>query len=201
MFISIRDSWKQQGLERKSYILPNGDRIVVLRNINFWTWEIETPHSETEWRRIAFAKCNFTEMNDALDSAEEYVNTVFGGRAQHLYDTIGRWSNKTFGDEKQRGPIGPAWHLATEIICEGLGVDRQEFASFREDMQAKYADAVFDSLELIDVLILTMDCARRSGVTWCELVSGAVEKMKVNQRREYPMPTSDAISEHDRSKD
>lgn len=111
-----------------------------------------------------------------------------------LFNEIGEWSNRTFGDERTRGPVGPLKHLAKEVLCELLGADREEFGRF---IYLNCASGDPSSLEeLADVLILLMDATRRAGHKWNDLLTAAQAKHAVNIVRTYPKPVGDEISEH-----
>ena len=98
-----------------------------------------------------------------------------------LYDNIAEWSDKTFGDPSQRGPLGPLKHLAKEA--------------------AEAQEKPGDLSEYADCLILVLDAARRAGFTDEELLQAGFDKMEVNRSRDWPTPQGDEPAEHDRSKD
>jgi hypothetical protein len=126
---------------------------------------------------------------------------VAGQRVATLWDEVAAWSNATFGDESERGPVGPVKHLAIECL-ESIGMDTEQIQEFRSWMAGiQVFDREFDHAELADILILLMDAGRRSGVNWPWIVARAIEKMDVNRSRTYPKPApgDDTISEHDRS--
>lgn len=124
----------------------------------------------------------------------------YSSNAAGLYANVGEWSNRTFGNEESRGPVGPLKHLAKEVLGELLGFNRKLVDSFLESMAVSHESAKSKE-EMADVLILLCDAARRAGHTWDELVAAGHEKMAVNRTRTYPKPVGDQVSEHDRSKD
>lgn len=100
-----------------------------------------------------------------------------------LWDEIEEWSNATFGNETERGPVGALTHLSREAL---------EAAAHPSD-ETEYADC----------LILLMDATRRSCTSWDEVVMAALRKMAVNRTRYYPKPEpgNDEVVEHDRTRD
>jgi hypothetical protein len=104
-----------------------------------------------------------------------------------LWNEIGEWSNRTFGDEQKRGPIGPLNHLIREAK-EAI-----------HDIEAE--DQPNAEVELADCLILVFDAARRYYMTPMSLVGTALEKMEVNRGRVMGEPDEEGVVEHDRSRD
>ena len=96
----------------------------------------------------------------------------------NLIDYIERqrqWSLKTFGDGRR-----------TKGITSHIKKELQEIESNPTDV-----------IEWIDVVILALDGAWRSGHTAEEIVEGMQNKQGINFKRIYPMPTSqDEASEH-----
>jgi hypothetical protein len=108
-----------------------------------------------------------------------------------LWDEIGEWSNRVFGDETARGPIGPLNHLAREAkeaVSEAEGVATGGASDHLE-------------VELSDCLILVFDAARRAGMTPMSLVGTALEKMEVNRGRVMGEPDEEGVIEHRRDLD
>lgn len=99
----------------------------------------------------------------------------------------GEWSQKTFGTDAERGPVGALKHLSKEAL--------------------EAAQDPTNITEYADCLILLMDAIRRAGhnregFKWMDVLRAAKEKMKVNKARNWPAPTaSDEPVEHDRSKE
>lgn len=92
------------------------------------------------------------------------------------------WSQKTFGLDTERGPIGPLKHLAKEAV----------------EAQANPKGL----MEFVDCLFLVFDATRRAGFTFDQLLEGAWEKLEINRKREWNKPPAgDEPIEHDRSKD
>ena len=92
-----------------------------------------------------------------------------------LWDDLSRWSQKTFGDDSKRGPIGSLKGLkleADEAIQSG---EIEEFA---------------------DCFIFILDAARRAGLTYIQLIDAAIAKLKVNETRMYPKPLADETVHH-----
>jgi hypothetical protein len=104
-----------------------------------------------------------------------------------LWDEIGEWSNRVFGDETARGPIGPLNHLAREA--------KEAITEFEAH------NLGFAEIELSDCLILVFDAARRAGMTPMSLVGTALEKMEVNRGRVMGEPDEEGVIEHRRDLD
>lgn len=100
------------------------------------------------------------------------------------------WSQKTFGTDEQRGPIGPLKHMAKEICCELLGCDPLWFDQFVAGLEPRtYANAsqsITDIKEYADLQILLMDAARRAGYGFYDVIRAGREKMEENMKREWP---------------
>ena len=82
------------------------------------------------------------------------------------------WSQKTFGGDFVRGPLGALRHLELEA---------------REAQDAAVNGGLTE--ELADCFLLVLDAARRHGLKPMQLVEAAVKKMEVNKSREWPKPT------------
>jgi hypothetical protein len=120
---------------------------------------------------------------------------------ESLWRDVGAWSNATFGDETERGPVGPLKHLAKEVLVELLGFNEHRVNLFMayEESWAKLNGVTVDPCNLTehaDVQILAMDAARRAGHTAYDLLGAVRDKHAVNVTRTYPRPTGDEISEH-----
>lgn len=89
------------------------------------------------------------------------------------------WSQKTFGSDQERGPIGPLKHLAKEA---------------KEASAASTPDELIK--ELADCFLLLLDATRRGKFTMQDLIDAALEKMDVNRNRQWPAPKADEPVEH-----
>jgi hypothetical protein len=97
-----------------------------------------------------------------------------------FWDEQSEWSQRTFGTDHERGPVGPLKHLAKEV---------QEVLSDTSD-RMEYADLQF----------LVFDAARRAGLTCQELLALCFEKLDINKKRQWQKPTSsDEAVEHVRT--
>jgi Protein of unknown function (DUF550) len=94
--------------------------------------------------------------------------TELGIAVHDLAETISDWSQRTFGTDAERGPIGPLKHLEKEA----------------REAQAKPDDP----MEHADCLILVLDASRRAGVSLASLLKHAQDKMKANRARAWPDP-------------
>lgn len=88
-----------------------------------------------------------------------------------------QWSQATFGSDVDRGPTGPLKHLAKEV----------------DEVLAHPKDAS----EYADLILLSFDAARRSGLTHEQLVAACWAKLEVNKARKWATPTKgDEAVEH-----
>lgn len=87
-----------------------------------------------------------------------------------------KWSQATFGSDKERGPTGPLKHLAKEAV----------------EAQANPTDL----MEFVDCLFLTFDATRRAGFTFQQLCDAAWDKLEINKARKWQKPTTDDAVEH-----
>jgi hypothetical protein len=137
---------------------------------------------------------------------------------QALAGDVAEWSNKTFGNEEARGPIGPLKHLVKEVIYELLGLDGEDVVDIMGRIElgihrARQAHSMKLGArdEWADLLILVLDGHRRAMRPAPEhegqayrladlLLDDAFEKMGRNRARVYPKPEagSDEVSEHER---
>lgn len=93
------------------------------------------------------------------------------------------WSQKTFGNDEDRGPVGALRHLEKEAV-EAVEVCSSN--SPHEEVEE----------ELADCLLLLLDAARRAGVGPMALIKAGQRKMKVNKCRTWPTPQDDTPVEH-----
>lgn len=109
-----------------------------------------------------------------------------------LIDEQSSWSQKTFGADNVRGPIGALKHLEKEAkeAWEASELYQGATTLMGDDARKSF------QVELADCLLLLLDATRRSGMTMRQLIRVAKEKMAVNKAREWPKPTSDEPVEH-----
>lgn len=103
----------------------------------------------------------------------------FADRFGDLVADQAKWSQATFGEDTERGPMGPLKHLEKEA---------------RECQDAVGTPHLTE--ELADCLLLLLDASRRAGLKPLELVKAAQEKMQTNKSRTWPKPTSHEPVEH-----
>lgn len=96
-----------------------------------------------------------------------------------IWNFLEDWSQRTFGTDVERGPIGPLKHLKKEA---------DEAIAHPQDIM-EYADCLF----------LLFDATRRAGFTLQQLWDAALDKSSVLVKRTYPKPTTDEPSEHVRA--
>jgi hypothetical protein len=82
-----------------------------------------------------------------------------------IYAAHAAWSRKTFGEDHERGPVGPLKHLIKEA---------------EEAMENPS-----DPHEFADCMFLTMDAARRAGHDVNALLLAMVEKLEILNARTY----------------
>lgn len=97
---------------------------------------------------------------------------------QNFWNEQAEWSQKTFGTDQQKGPIGALKHLAKEAV--------------------EAQDDIGNLDELVDCLFLVCDATRRSGFTCKELLYAAFLKLEKNKKRVWPKPnfSTDEPVEH-----
>lgn len=94
-----------------------------------------------------------------------------------LVHSQSEWSQKTFGSDEERGPIGALRHLEIEAreTCE----EWRFFRSGKSDRQSV-------NEEFADCFLLLLDASRRAGLSFRELLDAAIAKHEKNKRREWP---------------
>lgn len=93
-----------------------------------------------------------------------------------LWNDHSDWSQRTFGSDSVRGPLGPLKHLEKEA--------REAQANPR------------DLSEYADCLLLLMDSARRAGIGPWALIQAAHDKLQINKTRTWPHSRGDDPVEH-----
>ena len=107
-------------------------------------------------------------------------SAVFSGcmKLTKLCGDQAEWSQATFGDDSERGPVGPLKHLALEAV------EAQENPK--------------DLAEYADCFLLILDASRRAGYSIGDLIEGAVQKQSANEKRTWPKPTGDTPVFHNK---
>lgn len=114
-----------------------------------------------------------------------------GDKLTDLCRDHAEWSQKTFGSDEERGPVGPLKHLekeareAQQIWIDGYEdgeIGTEEFSAFKE--------------ELADCLLLILDASRRGGVKPMQLIEAGLAKLDKNKARAWPKSTPDEPVEH-----
>lgn len=101
-----------------------------------------------------------------------------------VIDKHAAWSNEQFGNEKERGPIGPLRHMAKEAL------EAAEAAEGGQDNVAKLTE------EMADCAFLLLDSMRRAGISAIDLNDAMRSKLPVLLARKYPKTAPDQPSEH-----
>ena len=118
------------------------------------------------------------------------------GLGQRLFELESRqsvWSQRTFGLDSKRGPLGPLRHLEEEAR------EAQDEAVMVAETAGGCGSAAAKSnlrIELADCFLLLLDATRRSGLTVWDLVEEARKKQAVNEQRQWPTPTDDEPVRH-----
>lgn len=95
---------------------------------------------------------------------------------REFWDAHAEWSYATFGSREYRGPQGPLDHLAKEV--------------------KEAEEAPDDPEEYADLMLLTMDAARRSGMSYADLMDACWAKLAKNKAREWPKSDPEKAVEH-----
>lgn len=90
---------------------------------------------------------------------------TLGLSLQNLISQQAKWSQATFGSDRQKGPIGCLKHLEKEAV---------------EAQKTPY-----DASEYADCLLLLLDASRRAGFSIDDLLGAAHRKQATNALRDY----------------
>lgn len=93
------------------------------------------------------------------------------------------WSQRTFGTDAERGPIGALKHLALEAV-EAQEAASAVAATLKMGSKPVATRQQFRE-ELADCLLLLLDANRRAGFTLLDLVDAGIAKMDVNRNRTF----------------
>lgn len=110
-----------------------------------------------------------------MKPSKDYYNNI-GDQLLKVIVEAAHFSNKTFGDEFERGPEGPINHLKKEVdeLLE-CPLDRHEYA---------------------DCFLLLVDAYRRAGGNIYDLLKAVEEKIKINKSREWGEPDEYGVINH-----
>jgi len=119
-------------------------------------------------------------------------------RAQQFWNEQAEWSEATFGKTSERGPLGALKHLEKEAKECQIEANLLIYYKVEEGITEEDIKTTTDNLkvEIADCLFLTLDSARRAGMTLDELLDVAFEKLEVNKKRKWQRLTSDGPVEH-----
>lgn len=108
----------------------------------------------------------------------------FYERLSDLWLAQRKFSERAFGADTVRGPIGALRHLSKEALeaAEALAAEKFEPGTVA-------GEAV--RVELADCLLLLMDATRRSGFKLGHVLDAAIAKQRANESREWPAPKPD----------
>lgn len=107
------------------------------------------------------------------------------------------WSRATFGEDHERGPVGPLRHLAKEAEEAVEAWEAVVNAQGDHDPHAAMMAEKFNE-ELGDCLLLLLDASRRGGLSPLDVVKAAQEKMPILRQRVYQRTPDGVPSEHRR---
>lgn len=105
---------------------------------------------------------------------------IENGKARELTEfeslgkQLGEWADAQFG--YNRPPLSSINHLIEEA--------------------EELADAPYDRMEYADVLLLTVDAARRAGISPRELLHHAFAKLQINRRRKWGKVNAQGYVKH-----
>jgi hypothetical protein len=141
-----------------------------------------------------------TELDAAIQTLEIGVSLLDGmhptrairaafdrlrGSASESVDVVTFWANQsewsqlTFGTDSERGPVGGLRHLIKEADEAIRSIGTPEFLG-----------------EIGDCFALTLDAARRGGVSLSKLIEQVNRKLAINKKRTWQKLTSDEPVEH-----
>lgn len=106
---------------------------------------------------------------------KDYFDGI-GERLLNLVVDHARWSQATFGDDFDKGPIGPLKHLKEEV--------------------QEWIDNPKDRMEAADCFILLLDAYRRAGGNVYDLILAAEEKLEICKNRKWSPPDEDGVCRH-----
>lgn len=132
--------------------------------------------------------------------ADGVKQLALGAKLYDLAADQAEWSQKTFGADAERGPIGALRHLAKEAVEAVEAYEAVERAVAVHDPHTEMLALKFGE-ELADCLLLLLDASRRGDVSPVDLVIAAQAKMKVNRTRVYQKTPDGVPSEHVRETD
>lgn len=95
---------------------------------------------------------------------------------ERFWKEQGDWSQKTFGLDSERGPIGSLKHLQKEV------------EEVLQDLD--------DKMEYIDCFFLIVDAIRRRGISIQEFEQLLFQKLEINKARKWGAKSSDGPVEH-----
>ena len=124
---------------------------------------------------------------NAARIAEAKALVASWDRTRVFWNKHAEWSQATFGTDQERGPLGALKHLEKEA--------REAQHEVNPDITAASSPELRE--EIADCLFLTLDSARRAGLTLDTLLDEAYKKLEVNKTRTWAKPTkADEPVEH-----
>lgn len=113
-----------------------------------------------------------------------------------FWGLLAAWSQATFGEDDQRGPVGPLKHLSKEVLCELLMVPEEHVEALWQHFGKRPGFGLDRLEEYADLVFLAFDATRRAGFTYDQLVAECHRKLEVNRARRWGKPSSDEPTEH-----
>jgi NTP pyrophosphatase (non-canonical NTP hydrolase) len=135
----------------------------------------------------------FAEAADRLSKSA--AAEMLGWELLALAASQSAWSQKTFGTDAERGPVGALRHMQKECdeTIEAI-TELQRMAYLKDPHAHMQAQKVAE--EFGDILLLWLDAGRRAGFKPIDVVLAAKAKMVVNKTRVYQKTPDGVPSEH-----
>jgi len=117
-----------------------------------------------------------------LEMKWENIKDRTSNTAQRFWNEHSEWSQRTFGTDQERVPLGALKHLEKEAK------EAQEESAFltADGCAPHHQDKLYE--EIADCLFLTFDAARRAGMTLDSLLDTAFKKLEKNKTRVWAKP-------------
>jgi hypothetical protein len=120
------------------------------------------------------------------------------------------WSESVFGTTAERGPEGPAKHLALEVLHEILDMPKSAAAELVKPLRMNtdlrpeansgeswdFLDRLDRLTEWADLIFLVFDACRRDGFSYDDLLAACWTKLAINKSRVWGPRTPAMPVEH-----
>lgn len=122
------------------------------------------------------------------------MGRVLGAELVTLAMDHAAWSQKTFGSDADRGPLGPLRHLEMEAREAQQAAEAVGYVSRCGSTPFHTRNMLGE--ELADCLLLLLDAGRRAGFDPLAIVREAAKKMERNKARKWETPVDGQPCEH-----